>query len=189
MAASARREASVAFNRFDLVALLVSGVALVMWIGAPETVATSALFLVAAMLQTVRLWRWAGPYVWREPLVLVLHLAYAFVPLGFLLGGLSTFEPLTLAGTAAMHAWTVGAIGIMTLAVMTRATRPHRPRAHGIRTYGRHLRIGHRRIRVAHRCRRLSDSLWKPARARGHRVDRGLLPIPAGIRANAATAP
>jgi len=115
----------VSFNRFDLVALLVSGVALVMWIGAPETVATSALFLVAAMLQTVRLWRWAGPYVWREPLVLVLHLGYAFVPLGFLLGGLSTFEPLTLAGTAAMHAWTVGAIGIMTLAVMTRATRGH----------------------------------------------------------------
>ncbi|HUW32053.1 MAG TPA: NnrS family protein, partial [Planctomycetota bacterium] len=45
--------------------------------------------------------------------------------LGFLLGGISILEPHALAGTAAMHAWTVGAIGVMTLAVMTRATRGH----------------------------------------------------------------
>ncbi len=73
----------------------------------------------------MRLWRWAGPYAWREPLVFVLHLGYGFVPLGFLLGAISIFEPHALAGTAAMHVWTVGAIGIMTLAVMTRATRGH----------------------------------------------------------------
>ena len=115
----------VSFNRVDFVALLVSGVALVMWIVAPKIGATGVLFLIAAILQTVRLWRWAGLYTWREPLVLVLHLGYAFVPLGFLLGGISNFEPLTLAGTAAMHAWTVGVIGIMTLGVMTRATRGH----------------------------------------------------------------
>lgn len=34
-----------------------------------------------------------------------------------------------MAGTAALHAWTVGAIGLMTLAVMTRATRGHTGRA------------------------------------------------------------
>ena len=113
------------FGRFDLVALLVSGGALIMWIAAPMIDATGVLFLIAAILQAVRLWRWAGMYAWREPLVLVLHLGYAFVPLGFLLGGISIFEPHALVGTAAMHAWTVGAIGIMTLAVMTRATRGH----------------------------------------------------------------
>ena len=95
----------------------------------PGAAATGILFLVAAILQTLRLWRWAGPFTWREPLVIVLHVGYAFIPLGFLLGGFSIFEPHFLAGTAPMHAWTVGAIGIMTLAVMTRATRGHTGRA------------------------------------------------------------
>ena len=115
----------VSFNRFDVATLIVSGVALLLWILRPGGMATGVLFLIAAILQTVRLWRWAGPYGWREPLVLVLHVGYVFVPLGFLLGGISIFEPQALAGTAPMHAWTVGAIGIMTLAVMTRATRGH----------------------------------------------------------------
>jgi len=54
-----------------------------------------------------------------------LHLGYAFIPLGFLLGATSILVPGSVAGTAALHAWTVGAIGVMTLAVMTRATRGH----------------------------------------------------------------
>jgi len=37
----------------------------------------------------------------------------------------SILVPGGIAGTAALHAWTVGAIGLMTLAVMTRATRGH----------------------------------------------------------------
>lgn len=113
------------FDRFDLLTLLVSGVALLLWILRPEATATGILFLIAAILQTLRLWRWGGQYTWREPLVLVLHLGYAFVPLGFLLGGISVFKPHALVGTAPLHAWTVGAIGVMTLAVMTRATRGH----------------------------------------------------------------
>ena len=125
----------ISFNRFDIAALAISGVALLLWILRPGATATGMLFLIAAILQTLRLWRWAGTYTWREPLVLVLHLGYAFVPLGFLLGGISVLEPRILAGTAAMHAWTVGAIGIMTLAVMTRATRGHTGRALSASTF------------------------------------------------------
>jgi uncharacterized protein involved in response to NO len=55
----------------------------------------------------------------------VLHLGYGFVPLGFLLGAINILTPGSLGGTAALHAWTVGAIGLMTLGVMTRATRGH----------------------------------------------------------------
>ena len=115
----------VSFDRFDVVTLLVSGGALVLWIVAPMTDATGVLFFIAAILQAVRLWRWEGLRAWREPLVVILHIGYAFVPLGFLLGGISISEPHVFACTAAMHVWTVGAIGIMTLAVMTRATRGH----------------------------------------------------------------
>jgi uncharacterized protein involved in response to NO len=60
-----------------------------------------------------------------EPLLLVLHLGYAFVPLGSLLGAMSMLEPALLTGTAALHAWTVGAVGLMTLGVMSRSTRGH----------------------------------------------------------------
>jgi uncharacterized protein involved in response to NO len=113
------------FGRVDKLALIISGVALLLWIVMPAATATGVLFVMAAIVQGVRLWRWAGVHARREPLVLVLHLGYAFVPLGFLLGAIAIFLPDALAGTAALHAWTVGAVGLMTLAVMTRATRGH----------------------------------------------------------------
>ena len=113
------------FGLFDKLALLVTGVALVAWIAFPAATITALFFLVAAAVLCVRLWRWKGTYTWREPLLLVLHLGYAFVPLGFLLGGVSMLVPGMLTGTAAVHAWTVGAVGLMTLGVMTRATRGH----------------------------------------------------------------
>lgn len=121
----------VSFSRFDIASLLISGVALFSWIGWATATATGVLFLVAAAVQAVRLRRWEGVCTWREPLVLILHLGYAFVPLGFLLGGMSILLPHSLAGTAALHCWTVGAIGTMTLAVMTRATRGHT--GHGLK--------------------------------------------------------
>lgn len=114
-----------AFGRFDGAALVISGTALLLWIVKPTDATTGVLFLIAAIIQGVRLWRWQGRLTLREPLVLVLHLGYAFVPFGFVLGALSILEPGILAGTAALHAWTVGAVGLMTLAVMTRATRGH----------------------------------------------------------------
>ena len=115
----------VSFDRLDMVALLVSGAALLLWIVRPTDDATGVVFVMAAIVQTARLWRWSGVHTWREPLVFVLHLGYAFIPLGFLLGATSILVPGSVAGTAALHAWTVGAIGVMTLAVMTRATRGH----------------------------------------------------------------
>jgi len=53
----------------------------------------------------------------------VLHVAYAFVPVGFVLaasGAIGLVVP-----SAGLHAWMVGAAGMMTLAVMTRATLGH----------------------------------------------------------------
>jgi uncharacterized protein involved in response to NO len=115
----------VPFGLFDKLALLVTGFALVAWIAFPTHTITALLFLIAAAVLCLRLWRWKGAYTWPEPLVLILHVGYAFVPLGFLLGAISIFQPGALMGTAALHAWTIGAVGTMTLAVMTRATRGH----------------------------------------------------------------
>jgi uncharacterized protein involved in response to NO len=111
------------YDRFDTVALLTGLAALLLWVFLPDTVWTAMACLLAAGLHLVRLWRWRGWQSWNEKLVLVLHLGYAFVPAGFLavaLAQLGWAEPV-----AALHVFTVGTIGVMTLAIMSRATRGH----------------------------------------------------------------
>jgi uncharacterized protein involved in response to NO len=113
------------FSRFDAVSLAGAVVALIAWIAFPEHLAAGALLLVAAALHAVRLGRWAGDRTAADRLVLVLHVAYGFVPLGFVLLGASILLPGEVPRSAGLHAWTAGAIGLMTLAVMTRATLGH----------------------------------------------------------------
>jgi uncharacterized protein involved in response to NO len=112
-------------DRFDMVSIALAGGALLSWIAAPNWNGTAGLLIIAAIVQAIRLARWAGERVWREPIVFVLHLGYAFVPLGALALGLSIPWPAILAPSGALHAWTTGAIGTMSLAVMTRATLGH----------------------------------------------------------------
>lgn len=113
----------IAFNRFDIAVILVSAVALLAWILFPEAKATAEISAVAGILQFIRLARWAGERTWPDRLVLVLHVAYLFVPAGFLL--LSASIIFEIPRSAAVHAWTVGAMATLTLAVMTRATLGH----------------------------------------------------------------
>lgn len=112
-------------NGFDQVALAIGVIALALWTFFPEAILTCLLMLVSGILHMVRLGRWSGWRTLHEPLVFVLHVGYAFVPLGFMLVGLSLIWPDTISPLVALHTWTTGAMGIMTLAVMTRATRGH----------------------------------------------------------------
>lgn len=119
----------VPFNRFDAVAIVLSAIALAAWAFVPEVPATGWALLAAALLNAMRLGRWAGQRTVRDPLVLILHIAYAFVPLGFLLSGLAILAPESVPAAAGIHAFSAGAIGTMTLAVMVRATLGHTGRA------------------------------------------------------------
>ena len=58
-------------------------------------------------------------------MVLILHLAYFWCALGVTLLGASVLLPDEIPATAAIHAITAGAIGVMTLAVMTRTSLSH----------------------------------------------------------------
>ena len=111
------------FGRFDVACLALSGASLALWTVVPDGQPTGIALLVAAALNLARLGRWAGDRTFSDRLVLVLHLAYAFLPLGFLLGGLSAVG--ITAPSAGIHAWTAGAMGLMTLAVMSRASLGH----------------------------------------------------------------
>jgi uncharacterized protein involved in response to NO len=115
------------FGRFDAIAIAVSVLAVAVWIGLPEGPETAAALALGAALQAARLMRWAGGRTLREPLLAVLHVGFAFVPLGFAL--LAAAAAGAVPATAGVHAWTAGAFGVMTLAVMTRATLGHTGRA------------------------------------------------------------
>ncbi len=112
-----------AFNRFDMVCLAGGAVALVSWVAMPNNQACAFVGGVAAILHLVRLGRWRGVATWRSPLLLMLHLAYLMVPLGFAaVAGAS----VGLVGPAvAAHVLGLGVIGGMTVAVMMRATMGH----------------------------------------------------------------
>jgi uncharacterized protein involved in response to NO len=111
------------FGRFDAATVGLSALALLFWIVRPLDRTTGGLLLVCGGMHAIRLVRWSGYRTFADRLVLILHVAYAFIPAGFILAALSAFD-LVAAG-AGIHAWTGGAIGTMTLAVMSRATLGH----------------------------------------------------------------
>jgi uncharacterized protein involved in response to NO len=112
-------------QRFDKAALLVLLLALLTWIALPDARLTAALLALAGAAHLARLSRWAGDRTWREPLLLVLHAAYLFLPLGALTMAAAILIPDRVPPAVAQHLWMAGAIGMMTLAVMTRATLGH----------------------------------------------------------------
>ncbi|NBC37219.1 short-chain dehydrogenase [Novosphingobium sp. FSY-8] len=115
-----------AFDKVALAGLLLAGLG---WIFSPAAGLTTALLAIAGLLHLFRLARWAGDRTRAEPLVWVLHLAYGFVPAGALALAVANVAPAWGNRAAGQHLWMAGAIGMMTLAVMTRATRGHTGRA------------------------------------------------------------
>ena len=84
---------------------------------------TAVLALVAALAHSWRLCLWQPWRTLTTPLVWVLHAAYAWIVVYLLLHGLTAWG--ILAGSFAVHALTVGAIGGLTLGMMTRTARGH----------------------------------------------------------------
>lgn len=117
------------FGRLDGLAIGAAVLGLLSWVLVPYAIVTALLSLAAGALLTLRLVRWRGWSTWREPLLLILHIAYAFVPAGFLLLSAGIAWPAVVPAGAMIHTWTAGAIGTMTLAVMTRASLGHTGRA------------------------------------------------------------
>jgi uncharacterized protein involved in response to NO len=112
-------------QHFDRLALLTLLAALLIWVALPFSPVTGVLLILAGLMHLVRLARWAGDRTWAEPLVTVLHVGYACLPLGALAIGAEIILPGVFGMAAAQHMWMGGALSLMTLAVMTRATLGH----------------------------------------------------------------
>jgi uncharacterized protein involved in response to NO len=111
-------------QRFDKLVLLSSILVLALWVVQPFERLTGIALILFGVLHLARLLRWQGHHTLSEPLVWVLHVAYVFIPVGAFALGLDQLAGNP--GTAgAQHLWMAGAVGAMTLAVMTRATLGH----------------------------------------------------------------
>lgn len=125
-------EVAAPMQAFDRVALAVTSLALLAWIVGGPASHTGLALAAAGALNLLRLGRWRGWQAAAEPLVLVLHAGYLWLCLGLGLLGLSMLDG-PVPQTLAFHVLTIGAMGTMTLAVMTRAILGHT---------GRELRAG-----------------------------------------------
>lgn len=92
--------------------------------GAPAAlVAVFALF--AAGVLVLRAWHWGGRSSLGDPMLWILHASNAWIVLGLVLRAISVLAPGSVPPSAALHAWTAGAIGAATLGMMARVALGH----------------------------------------------------------------
>ncbi|MGP9806212.1 NnrS family protein [Paracoccus sp. NSM] len=127
LAARGATSLPVAFGRGDALVLALTALALAGFVTNPAAEGLPWLMAAVAVAQMWRLSRWRGWQVRREPLLWVLHLAYLALGLGFAAEAAAIWG--FMEAGASRHVWVAGAIGLMTLAVMTRATLGHTGRA------------------------------------------------------------
>ena len=112
-------------GRGDAVAMGLAIAAVIAWVIRPEAPLLAPLQLLAGLATLWRLSRWQGWTIRRDALLGVLHLGYLFAGLGFLAAFARAAWPDLVPNAMVIHVWAIGAIGMMTLAMMTRATLGH----------------------------------------------------------------
>lgn len=112
-------------DKIDLAIMIFTAISLVFWVIWPDAIFTAIIGGICGLANLYRLIRWHGWLTKKEPLVWVLHLGFLFIPLGFIALTLSTFDILHGGRAPVQHLWMAGGIGLMTIAVMTRASLGH----------------------------------------------------------------
>lgn len=87
--------------------------------------ALTAIFSV--IVNSVRLAGWYVQRIWYVPLLWILYIGYGWIILGFILTALSAYS--WILPSLALHAFTVGGIGVLTLGMMARVSLGHTGRA------------------------------------------------------------
>lgn len=122
-AGEARLPASA--DTFDTAGVIAVAVAVAGWVLLPDQGLSGAALCLAGLTTLARLARWRTVLVLRDPLVWIMHAGYAWLGLGLVLVGAQVLWPAAVPRTAGFHALLAGAAGVMTLAMMTRATLGH----------------------------------------------------------------
>lgn len=112
-----------AFGMLDLLAIIVLLLFAVCTLVPSPPLLAMAIGLTAAALHAWRLARWQGHRTLRDPLVWMLHLSYAWIPVGVALMALASGGYLP--ASVGIHALTVGAVAGMIVSVSSRAALGH----------------------------------------------------------------
>ncbi|WP_068312096.1 NnrS family protein [Polycladidibacter hongkongensis] len=110
---------------YDKLSLLVLLLSLILWVADGSQSLVAVGLLLSSVLHLGRLSRWCGLQTLAEPLLFVLHVSYCFLPLGLAAMGVSLLLPDLIDAVAAQHLAMSGVMGMITLAVMSRATLGH----------------------------------------------------------------
>ncbi len=83
--------------------------------------------ITATLVNSARLAGWYVPRIWYVPLLWVLYVGYGWIIAGFILTALAAYNLVSL--SLALHAFTIGGIGVLTLGMMARVSLGHTGRA------------------------------------------------------------
>ncbi len=122
-------------RRLDWAALATTILALLLALFPVPAGFVATACLLAAALQVARLAGWNPWATRRAPILWILHVSYAWIPVGLVLLALGTFG--VVPQSAGLHALTLGAIGGLIIGMITRTALGHtgRPlKAEGIET-------------------------------------------------------
>lgn len=108
----------------DAIAVIAMAGVLLIDVALPNGRAAGSMALIASAAQLARLGQWQSFRTLRLPIVWILHLAYAWLPIGLALKALALLTNCGV-GLSWMHALIIGAAATMIIGVMTRASLGH----------------------------------------------------------------
>ncbi|MDD5460214.1 MAG: NnrS family protein [Methylococcales bacterium] len=83
--------------------------------------------ILAVIVNSARVFGWYVQRIWYVPLLWILYAGYGWIILGFALTALSAYSQVL--PSLALHAFTLGGIGVLTLGMMARVSLGHTGRA------------------------------------------------------------
>jgi uncharacterized protein involved in response to NO len=114
----------------DVVAIASAALALALAaLTTPPPALIASACAAAAVANAARMHGWASLATRRHPLLWILHAGYAWLVVGLALTGFSAIRPGLVTPSAALHAFTAGAIGTYVLGMMSRVALGHAGRA------------------------------------------------------------
>jgi uncharacterized protein involved in response to NO len=105
------------------VVLVLSVASFLLWTFFPASIITTFICIMTGMLQLVLLFGWRPFSTISKPIVWVLHIAYFWIPIGFLFLGLSSLGLISI--YIALHAFGIGATGGLIIGMITRTAMGH----------------------------------------------------------------
>ena len=108
-------------------ALALTALAMLLWVFAPDATGWNqtggVVFSLAALAHVLRLLQWRPAITRHRPILWILHLAYAWIPLGLALLAFAQFG--LISASAGVHALAIGATAGLIIGMMTRTARGH----------------------------------------------------------------